>query len=115
MWQSIVRIGGVQERVPQLGHEYLRCSRGSQSLAEALSIRVNQVPHEWVTSAVVGDEDESLNDLFRQAGMLGDEPVCPLPHSAGVPRNQFNEQVVAIGKVAIDAGPRHRHLSSNIF
>src|ERR1700758_903122 len=72
------------------------------------------MPRQGVLSGWVGDVEETLDDLIRKAALPGDDLVCPVDQRARMPCDQLDEQIVTIGEVAVDAGPRQSNLGRNI-
>jgi hypothetical protein len=70
--QFIVSDGGIEIWIPQFGSEHIRRSRSDQSPAQARAIGLDDVPRQVVAAGVLGDVEDTLDDLIRKAGLPGD-------------------------------------------
>ena len=72
------------------------------------------MPCQGVAAAVFGGVEDCLDDLIRKAALPGDGFACPVEQCPRVPSDQLDEQIVAVGEVAIDTGPRQANLTRNV-
>jgi len=63
---------------------------------------------------VFGGVEDCLDDLIGKAPLPGDGFACPVEQCPRVPSDQLDEQIVAVGEVAIDTGPRQANLTRNV-
>jgi hypothetical protein len=73
--------------------------RSRQRIAEVLAVP---------TLEAYGSPDvvsRDIDQLIVQFGLRGDGLVCSVEQCPPVPGDQLDEQIVAIGEVAVDAGP----------
>jgi hypothetical protein len=113
-WQFIVGDRGVEKGIPHLSSAHRRRSRSDHSFAKAGAIGVEDVPCQGVAAGVVGGVEDFLDDLIGKAALPRDRFACPGEQCPRVPGDQLEEQVVAIGEVAIDVGPRQSGLRCNV-
>ena len=111
---SFVRHCRVENRIPHLGSHHLCHSRSNHSSAQARAIGVDDVSCQGVAAGVFGGVEDHLDDLIRKAGVPGNRLACSAKQDPRVPCDQLDEQVVTIGEVAVDTGPRQSNLTRNV-
>ena len=67
-----------------------------------------------VAADLLGDVEDALDDLIRQAALPRDGLVRPVEQRPRMPRVQLDEQIITIGKIAVDIGSRQPNLGRNV-